>query len=58
MEECLPNIFEPGDIVQLQVSFIAFKKSGQRGKKDFVIRTILRSIALMDSSVRIVSTIV
>ncbi len=57
MEECSPNAFEPGDVVQMQVSFIAFQKSGKRDEKTFVIRTILRSIALMDSSVRIVSVI-
>ncbi len=57
MEESSPNVFEPGDTVQLQVSFIAFKKSGTRDKNAFTIRTVLRSIALMDNSVRIVSAI-
>ncbi len=57
MIECSPKLFEPGDVVQLQVSFIAFKQSGGRDKKKFTIRTILRSIALMDSNVKIVSMI-
>ncbi len=55
MEECSPNVFGDGDVVQLQVSFVAFKKSSTRDKIIFTIRISVRSIALMDSSVKIVS---
>lgn len=57
MVPCNPNIFLTGDIVQIEVSFIAYQLEKARYNKPtpFRLHTILRSIARMDTSVRDVS---
>ncbi len=56
MLPCSTNAFRPGDVVQIQVSFLAFQVRPDEGReKTFSVRTILRSVALIDTSVRIVS---
>ncbi len=56
MLPCSTNAFRPGDVVQIQVSFLAFQVRPDEGReKMFSVRTILRSVALIDTSVRIVS---
>ncbi len=57
MMPCSINVYRPGDVVQIQVSFLAFQvQPEERGEKMFGVCTILRSVALIDTSVRIVST--
>lgn len=53
IEPCSANIFRPGDVVQIQMSFLAFQLQGAKGAfKKFGVRNVLRSVALIDSSVR------
>lgn len=57
MDQCSTIAFKAGDVVQTQVSFIAFQKGRAiKGKKTFGVHTVLRSVALLDSSVRVVSS--
>ncbi len=57
METCSANTFRPGDVVQIQVSFVAFQlRSPGTRMKTYGVRTVLRSVALIDTSVRKVST--
>lgn len=57
MTPCSANAFRPGDVVQIQMSFVAFQVKPRPGStsKTFAMFTVLRSVALLDSSVRKVS---
>ncbi len=45
MDQCSTIAFKAGDVVQTQVSFIAFQKGRAiKGKKTFGVHTVLRSV--------------
>lgn len=53
---CAPSAFHAGDLARAHVSFVAFPVGGKKGEKqNFVLRTVLRSLTFIDSSVREVS---
>ncbi len=53
MVSCSTNAYLPGDVVQIQMSFIAFQiKSDVPGTRLFRLRRVLRSIALLNTGVR------
>lgn len=53
--KCSPSIFLEGDIVQLQIAFVAFPLTTKGREKRFRIGRILRSVMLIDTELREVS---